>query len=264
MATKRKYIRIRDASIPAPPRTLYRTPFFSGNSQKFKSLLKRGSNNQFSIETLTAVPMSIISDNDINTNNGDDNNTDNNNIHEFDNRNPPTMNINIDERTLTSPPPDLHITPMTSPILENIVLDVEELPVMANIDKIVESKMHEVNILDIIPENEIIKDIENKITKSKKTGKLTQKMKLGKIGKKVSVLINDNTTRKNIRNEKHLLNITPMKKIKEYLKQNSLLEVGSTAPDDVLRSIYTNAKLSGELENKNGDVLLNNFIKEDM
>jgi len=55
-----------------------------------------------------------------------------------------------------------------------------------------------------------------------------------------------------------------VKKIKEYLKQNSLLEVGSTAPDDVLRSIYTNAKLSGELENKNGDVLLNNFIKEDM
>jgi hypothetical protein len=195
-------------------------------------------------------------------------NTDNNNIHEFDNTNPPTMNINIDERTLTSPPPDLHVTPMSSPILDNIVLDVEELPVMANIDKIVESKMDEVNILDMIPENEIIKDIENNIptkqSNAKKNGKQTQKMKLGKIGKKVSVLINDNTTRKNIRNEKHLLNITPMKKVKEYLKQNSLLEVGSTAPDDVLRSIYTNAKLSGELENKNGDVLLNNFIKEDM
>jgi len=198
-------------------------------------------------------------------------NTDNNNIHEFDNTNPPTMNINIDDRTLTSPPPNLTVTPMTSPAnitsplnTENIKLDVEELPTEPNIDKIVETKMDEVNLLDIIPEKEIVNDIKkNTPYKSnlKKGTRQTQKMKLGKIGKKVSVLINDNTTRKNIRNEKHLLNITPIKQVKEYLKQNNLLEIGSTAPDDVLRSIYTNAKLSGELENRNGDVLINNYIK---
>ena len=198
-------------------------------------------------------------------------NTDNNNIHEFDNTNPPTMNINIDDRTLTSPPPNLTVTPMMSPAnitsplnTENIKLDVEELPTEPNIDKIVETKMDEVNLLDIIPEKEIVNDIKkNTPYKSnlKKGTRQTQKMKLGKIGKKVSVLINDNTTRKNIRNEKHLLNITPIKQVKEYLKQNNLLEIGSTAPDDVLRSIYTNAKLSGELENRNGDVLINNYIK---
>ena len=197
-------------------------------------------------------------------------NTDNNNIHEFDNTTPPTMNINIDERTLSSPPPNLNVTPMTSPAStispqtpENISLDVEELPSQSIVDKVVDAKMDEVNILDIIPENEIVNDIKKNVpTKNvKKSGRVTQKMKLGKIRKKVSVLINDNTTRKNIRNEKHLLNITPIKKVKEYLKQNNLLEVGSTAPDDVLRSIYTNAKLSGELENRNGDILLNNYIK---
>ena len=197
-------------------------------------------------------------------------NTDNNNIHEFDNTTPPTMNINIDERTLSSPPPNLNVTPMASPAStispqtpEHISLDIEELSNPSTVDKVVDAKMDEVNILDIIPEKEIVNDIEKNVpTKNvKKSGRVTQKMKLGKIGKKVSVLINDNTTRKNIRNEKHLLNITPIKKVKEYLKQNNLLEVGSTAPDDVLRSIYTNAKLSGELENRNGDILLNNYIK---
>jgi hypothetical protein len=197
-------------------------------------------------------------------------NTENNNIHEFDKTTPPTMNINIDERTLSSPPPNLNVTPMASPAStispqtpENISLDVEELQSEIPTDKVIEAKMDEVNILDIIPENELVNDIKNNVptNKVKKTGRVTQKMKLGKIGKKVSVLINDNTTRKNIRNEKHLLNITPIKKVKEYLKQNNLLEVGSTAPDDVLRSIYTNAKLSGELENKNGDILLNNYMK---
>lgn len=195
-------------------------------------------------------------------------NTDNNNIHEFDNTLPPTMNININDRSLYSPPPDLCTTPMVSPNEENISLDIEELPTgPKELDEKVHVKMDEINILDIIPENEIVEDINKNIqpsqphVKCQKSGKTTQKMRLGKVGKKVCVLINDNTTRKNIRNEKHLLNITPIKKVKEYLKQNSLLEVGSMAPDDVLRSIYTNAKLSGELENKNGDVLLNNFIK---
>jgi len=201
--------------------------------------------------------------------------TNNNNVHEFDNTLAPTMNINIDEHgSILSHNKSDSETQQTSKIVvspnspENISFDIEELSVPTNIEKQVDAKMDEINILDMIPENEILNDIEEKSAPNDlnkphiKGTKQTKKMKLGKIGKKVSVLINDNTTRKNIRNEKHLLNITPIKKVKEYLKQNNLLEIGSIAPDDVLRSIYTNAKLSGELENRNGDVLLHNYITD--
>ena len=51
--------------------------------------------------------------------------------------------------------------------------------------------------------------------------------------------------------------------VKNVLKEKGLLEVGSTAPDDVVRSIYTNAKLSGDIENKNGEVLINNYMNEE-
>ena len=53
------------------------------------------------------------------------------------------------------------------------------------------------------------------------------------------------------------------KKIRHYLKRKGLIEAGSSAPDDVLRSIYTNSKLSGDIENKNGETYINNYMNTD-
>ena len=88
----------------------------------------------------------------------------------------------------------------------------------------------------------------------------TIKYKLGKIGDKVSVLIKNNETRKKIKRECGILKQTSIKDIKDYLRKQNLLKIGSIAPNDVLRKMYEQSILSGEINNKNGDTLIHNFF----
>ena len=88
----------------------------------------------------------------------------------------------------------------------------------------------------------------------------TIKYKLGKNGDKVSVLIKNNETRKKIKRECGILKQTSIKDIKDYLRKQNLLKVGSIAPNDVLRKMYEQSILSGEINNKNGDTLIHNFF----
>ena len=51
--------------------------------------------------------------------------------------------------------------------------------------------------------------------------------------------------------------------MKLYLKNQGLISTGSTAPMDVMREIFISSKLSGDIENKNSDVLVNNYLSTD-
>ena len=88
----------------------------------------------------------------------------------------------------------------------------------------------------------------------------TIKYKLGKNGDKVSILIKNNETRKKIKRECGILKQTSIKDIKDYLRKQNLLKIGSIAPNDVLRKMYEQSILSGEINNKNGDTLIHNFF----
>tara|TARA_Y100000816_G_C26094622_1_gene579007 strand:+ start:835 stop:2010 length:1176 start_codon:yes stop_codon:yes gene_type:complete len=138
---------------------------------------------------------------------------------------------------------------------------------------IMSEKKEPINVIEETPElkldpiseitNDDISNDNKKLKKNKMALKLNKTKKiLGKDEKKrkVSLIINNNTVRKTIKKEKHVLNTTPIKKIRHYLKRKGLIEAGSTAPDDVLRSIYTNSKLSGDIENKNGETYINNYM----
>lgn len=89
-----------------------------------------------------------------------------------------------------------------------------------------------------------------------------RKYKFGKnTGKKtVSVLIKNAVTRKNIKQEYNVLKNTPISEVKEYLQKKSMLKAGSVAPNDVLRKTYEQLHLTGEVNNKNGEVLLHNYM----
>ena len=80
---------------------------------------------------------------------------------------------------------------------------------------------------------------------------------------KVTVLLKDNKTRKKINNELYKLKQTPISEIKTYLKKQNLIKNSSIAPNDVLRKLYEDSYLTGNIVNDNADILLHNFNKID-
>lgn len=104
-----------------------------------------------------------------------------------------------------------------------------------------------------------------------KTGHVPKKIKrtiknvytLGKKGKSIKVLIKNSVTRKNNQIEKNIIEQTDLKDMKLYLKNQGLIASGSSAPTDVMREIFVSSKLTGDIENKNSDVLIKNYLSTD-
>ena len=116
--------------------------------------------------------------------------------------------------------------------------------------------------LPLISNGKIKKKFKKHIkTIRKKT--IKRKYKLGKqLSKnKVSVLIKNKKTRKKIQHEEKLLKRIHIMDIKNQLVKMGLLKHGSTAPNDVIRKMYENAILSGEINNVNKEVLIHNYME---
>ena len=80
---------------------------------------------------------------------------------------------------------------------------------------------------------------------------------------KVSVLVKDRQTRKKIELEKKQLRKHDIHKIRLYLQKHGLLKVGSPAPDDVLRELYEQSFLTGDVSNKSKDILVHNYLNDE-
>ena len=96
--------------------------------------------------------------------------------------------------------------------------------------------------------------------KTKKTKKTTYK--LGRTGKNISVLIKNNKTRRNIKREHGLLKQKPLQDIKRYLYEKNLLKIGSSTPNDVLRTMYEQSILAGDITNTNNTVTVHNYLNK--
>jgi hypothetical protein len=110
--------------------------------------------------------------------------------------------------------------------------------------------------------NHKINKSNNCIYKRYKIRKLYKTYKVGKnIHKKtVSLLLKDNKTRKKINNELDILEKTPISKVKSFLREKNLFKIGSNVPENILRQTFINSILSGDVINKNFDVLFHNYI----
>ena len=100
-----------------------------------------------------------------------------------------------------------------------------------------------------------------------KTKKRTfrKKYKLGKnkkTNKNIGVLIGNQQTRKKIQKDKQTLKKKSVEEIKTYLRNRGFLKVGSDAPIDVLRQMYENSVLTGEIKNTGEGVLIDNYLAE--
>lgn len=117
---------------------------------------------------------------------------------------------------------------------------------------------------DAVKPKMIIPKSKQKRTKTIKRTTTKRKFKLGKDGKKrvISVLIKNNSTRRQVKLELGKLKTVPIKDVRHYLKRHGLLKVGSVAPPDVLRHIYEQSILSGDIHNTAKETLIHNFLND--
>jgi len=116
------------------------------------------------------------------------------------------------------------------------------------------------NIDELLKQRE--SKIENEKTKTYLKKTVKRKFTLGKSDKlrRVSVLIKDRQTRKNIINTQKELKKTNITDVRKYLRQHGMIKVGSTCPPDILRKTFETALLTGDVINTNKDILLHNFL----
>lgn len=110
--------------------------------------------------------------------------------------------------------------------------------------------------------SEVVKPKKYKI----KTKRIRRKITLGKNRHKkiVGVLVKSKKTRRIIKNEVNVLKRKSINEVKSYLRKHNLIKIGSNAPDHIFRSIYESAYLSGDIKNKNADVLLHNWNEDEI
>ena len=103
---------------------------------------------------------------------------------------------------------------------------------------------------------------ENKVGKLVKVKKTIKKYKLGKNNKNgmIGVLVKSGKTRKLIKNEQNILRKKCLSEIKQYLRKHNLIKTGSSAPEAVLRKLYEDSFLSGNIYNKNASNLIHNYL----
>lgn len=127
-------------------------------------------------------------------------------------------------------------------IKKNIQNDILERKI--NLENLKKSFMQNNNLLN-----------EEKDKKFKiKNKKIIKRFKLGKNKKtkKVSILIKNKKTRKVVQKDERELKRKKMKDIKKFLVERSLIKAGSSAPSSLLKDIYTNCYLSGDIFNTGG------------
>jgi len=91
---------------------------------------------------------------------------------------------------------------------------------------------------------------------------IKQYSSFGKKNDTVRVLIKDKSTYDGIGRDIDKLKKHNMNKIRNFLRTKRLYKVGSSAPDDVLREIYVNVSLTGDIENKGSDTMIHNYLHD--
>jgi len=105
------------------------------------------------------------------------------------------------------------------------------------------------------------KDIKEKKKKVKRKHKtIRRKLTLGKHKNRIGVLIKNKKTRKNISDELDVLKKKSINQVKKYLRKHNFIKIGSAAPDSLLKDMFVNVYSSGDIYNKNPDILLHNYV----
>ena len=89
---------------------------------------------------------------------------------------------------------------------------------------------------------------------------IKRKFTLGKNKNKIGILIKNKQTKKNALEYSKELKKISTEEIKKYLRDRGLIKVGSSAPPEIVRKIFENTKIAGDIINESN--ILNNLINE--
>lgn len=113
---------------------------------------------------------------------------------------------------------------------------------------------------------DIPSDKPDNVRRIKKMKKVTtiKKYKLGRSKNKrtIGMLIKNRNTRREVLLAQRDLKQTSINDVKQYLYDRNLIKRGSNVPNDVIRKMYENAKLTGEVYNLNNDIIVHNLSEE--
>jgi len=112
-------------------------------------------------------------------------------------------------------------------------------------------KLHDNNT--ILPENTT--GMRVKIRKT-----LKKKFRVGKHDNVVGVLLKNKEAQRHIQKQHLTLKQKSIGDIRKHLYEKNLLKIGSNAPPDVLRRLYEDSILTGDVKNTSSNVLLHNFF----
>jgi len=149
--------------------------------------------------------------------------------------------------------------PIKQTFIQNNPTSLQEIPIQ-------EIPLQEIPLQEIpIHKKQIIQKEVVSIPKEqtiKKTIKKTYTLGKSKMYRKIGLLLKNKTIKQKVLDAQKELKKTDIKSIKKYLVDKGLIKIGSNAPVDVLKELYENAKLTGEVNNSNKETLLYNFINE--
>ena len=103
-----------------------------------------------------------------------------------------------------------------------------------------------------------VEDITGMRVKIRKTHK--KRFRIGKHDNVVGVLLKNKQTQRHIQSQHLTLKQKTIGEIRKYLYDHHLLKIGSNAPPDVLRRMYEDSILTGDVKNTNDGVMLHNFM----
>lgn len=92
-----------------------------------------------------------------------------------------------------------------------------------------------------------------------------RKMRVGKNNRtrKVGIFIKNSLMRKECEDSKLKFKKENIRTVKNYLKKNNLIKFGTDAPNDMLRYMYVNSKVLGDVKNNNSTAMYHNFLNDE-
>lgn len=79
---------------------------------------------------------------------------------------------------------------------------------------------------------------------------------------KICVLIQSNDDNLKIDQEKQILLNQDISDIRNYLINHGIIKYGSTAPENIVRDMYSDACIAGDVYNKSTEILLHNYLNK--